>query len=89
MNQNFADSHETLIIGNMKEFCPRRSLSCRIFIHNFVNSWYATDAEDFERDSFGVSMFYYLSDGTKVVIYEDTEYGVYARPKLEPLDIDL
>ena len=34
-------------------------------------------------------MFYYLSDGTKVVIYEDTEYGVYARPKLEPLDIDL
>lgn len=58
-------------------------------MQDFVNSWYATDAESPERDSFDFTMFYMQDDDTKVVIYEEISAGIYARPSLKPLDITL
>ena len=73
-------SHTTLLVRNMQEFCPKFSQECRIILFDFVNSWYATDIEDVQRDTFAVSMFYFNDDGTRVVIYEGIDGSVYARP---------
>ena len=88
-SDNGKSSHTTLLVRNMREFCPKYSQECRIVLTDFINSWYATDVEDESRDSFDVSMFFFHEDGERIVIYEGIDGGVFARPTLEPLDISV
>ena len=84
-----SDSHVTLAVSNLGEFCSKSDLICKVRLDDYVNSWYATDEEDAVRDSFTFEMFYVDTDGVKMPVYEGSNEPTYARPMLEPLDIEL
>ena len=80
-------------MSNIHEFCDQEDLTCRIFVEDFVNSWYATGVEDSKRDAFGFTMFFMdAQDDKKELLYDSSHTegkGVFARPTLLPLEISL
>lgn len=85
----FGSTHDTLLVGDLSDFCPEYALYCRIYLWDFVNADYSILDKDSLRDSFTFTLFYLLPDGSRALIYSDTEGDIFAEPTLEPLEISV
>ena len=76
-------------VTKLDQFCSIDDLSCMIYLDSFENSWFATGDEDFTNDSFGFTLYYLSGEGERIYLYESTNGGLFARPKLMPLSIEI
>ena len=84
-----SSTHETLFVKNLKAFCRTADLVCSIYIADFANAWFTSEEEDPLRDAFSFTLYYTQANGTQVSIFEDASESIFARPRLEPLALDL